>query len=92
MKRYCAAALALVLGCIMFTGCRRREPMPAVTVPATQPATHAATVPATQPATHATTEPTVLPTENTTRPSSEPTENNTTQPAAKARPRTPGME
>ena len=83
MKRYCAAALALVLGCTMFTGCRRREPMPAVTVPATQPATHAATIPATRPTDQ-------IPTETPTRPATEPTDHNSTQPTSKAR--TPGME
>ena len=76
MKRYCAAALALVLGCTMFTGCRRRDPMPSATMPATQPATHAATLPVT--------EPTHVPTENSTRPTTEPTEDNTTQPNTKA--------
>ena len=64
MKRYAIAALALVLGCTMLTGCRR-DKGPAMTMPAATTATHATTVPTTvpttEPATHAATRPTDMP-------------------------------
>lgn len=70
MKRYCILALALVLGCSIFTGCRRGGNM--VTVPpTTQAATERptmATVPPTRPTEPAVTEPStaVSPTDSTT--------------------------
>ena len=81
MKKYALIALALVLGCSMLTGCRRREPAAEMTTPSTQatrpvtePTTHRATEPATHKATepgdHAVVEPTTAPvTENGTSPS-----------------------
>ena len=60
MKKYALIALALVLGCFMLTGCRRREPAAEMTTPSTQatrPVTEPATQKATEPATHRATEP-----------------------------------
>lgn len=60
MKKYALIALALVLGCSMLTGCRRREPDAGMTTPtaqATRPVTEPATHKATEPATHAATQP-----------------------------------
>ena len=56
MKRTCIIALALVLGCILFTGCRRGNgnmdtispTNQTVTTPAARPTSPAATMPATQ--------------------------------------------
>ena len=81
MRKYALIALALVLGCSMLTGCRRREPAADMTIPSTQttrpatePTTHKATEPmtheATQPGDHAVVEPTTAPvTGDTTSPS-----------------------
>lgn len=63
MKRYPVFALALLLGCTMFTGCRRNgAPMETIvpttmvtetpTVPTTLPTTTPTTLPATESATH----------------------------------------
>ena len=71
MKRYATAALALVLGCTMLTGCRRDQ-APAMTMPATTSAAHATTVPTTapttEPVTHSATQPDTHP-NTTTAPS-----------------------
>ena len=77
MKRYAIAALALVLGCTMLTGCRR-DKAPAMTMPATTTATHATTVPTTVP----TTEPA---TPAATRPTDVPSTGDTTEPSAHSR-------
>ena len=77
MKRIAVIALALVLGCSVFTGCRRQT-MPEVTTPSTH---------ATQPATHATTVPTTTPTMEPTVPMT----TDATQPTTRARINDPGM-
>ena len=79
MKRYAMLALALVLMCSLFAGCRRMDTMPAnptngATKPTTEPTT-AVTIPTTSPTTEATiipptdattgTDATLDPTENT---------------------------
>ena len=89
MKRYSILALALVLGCTLFTGCRRREPMPSATSPAThttQPSTHATTVPMT-------TQPTTVPmnTEPVTVNPTEPSTHDATTPTSRAKAQDPGM-
>ena len=72
MKRFAIFALALVLGCTMFTGCRRQDnngnmstPPTEAARPTTEPTTHA-----TMPATEDATMPTVEPTTDGTEPSS----------------------
>ena len=66
MKRFAIFALALVLGCTMFTGCRRQDmngnmstPPTEAARPTTEPTTHAAlpTIPATEAPTMPHTEP-----------------------------------
>ena len=95
MKRYSILALAMVLGCTLFTGCNRREPMPGATSSAThttQPSTHA-TAPATTPTMPMTTEATTVPmtTEPTTGHATEPSTSSATAPASRARVQDPGM-
>lgn len=69
MKRYCILALALVLGCTMFTGCRRRDGGMEITTPTTHATTAPTTHPTVEPTVHATTEPATHPaTEHTTTP------------------------
>lgn len=67
MKRYSILALALVLGCTLFTGCRRGSgDMPPVPT-ATQAATEMPTIPAAKPTRPMVTEPaTMAPTEDST--------------------------
>ena len=74
MKRYAILALALVLGCTMFTGCRRQDmngnmstPPTEAARPTTEPTTRA-TQPATMPTTEAATMPTAEPTTDGTEP------------------------
>ena len=78
MKRFAIFALVLVLGCTMFTGCRRQDmngnmstPPTEAARPTTEPTTHPAmpTVPATEPADMPHTEPF---TEDTTIDATEP--------------------
>jgi len=54
MKRYTVLALAMVLGCTLFTGCRRGNGNMMTVPPTTQAATEHYTMPATQPATQPT--------------------------------------
>ena len=54
MKRYTVLALAMVLGCTLFTGCRRGNGDMMTVPPTTQAATEHYTMPATQPATQPT--------------------------------------
>lgn len=61
MKRYAVLALAMALGCTMFTGCRRMGGSMNTMPPTTQAATEMTTVPTTRP-TQATTIPTTTPT------------------------------
>ena len=70
MKRFAIFALALVLGCSMFTGCRRQDPNGNMSTPATEAArpTTEPTTKATIPATEAATMPTVEPTTDGTEP------------------------
>ena len=78
MKRFAVFALALVLGCTMFTGCRRQDmngnmstPPTETARPTTEPTTRAtqpATMPTTTPATESATTPTVEPTVDGTEP------------------------
>ena len=74
MKRFAILALALVLGCTMFTGCRRQDmngnmstPPTEAARPTTEPTTRA-TQPATMPTTEAATMPTAEPTTDGTEP------------------------
>ena len=57
MKRCTILALALVLGCTMFTGCRRGNGDMMTVPPTTQAATEHYTMPATQPTRPTETEP-----------------------------------
>lgn len=58
MKRYSIFALALILGCTLFTGCRRPGDSQSVTTtPTGEIMTEMPTVPATMPATRPATEP-----------------------------------
>lgn len=82
MKRYCILALALVLCCAAFTGCRTDNGNMNTVSPTNSATTQMPTMPATMPATRPATEPvTMAPTE----PSSEPptgdtaTENSATE-------------
>ena len=74
MKRFAILALALVLGCTMFAGCRRQNTNGNMSTPPTQAArpttepTTRATMPTTTPATEAATMPTVEPTTDGTEP------------------------
>ena len=86
MKRFAVIALALVLGCSVFTGCRRQT-MEEPTTRATHPTTHATTVPTTTP----TVEPTVPMTTETTHPATENGDRNYTSPTTRARVEDPGM-
>ena len=86
MKRFAILALALVLGCAVFTGCRRQT-MEEPTTHATQPSTHAATLPTTTP----TGEPTVPMTTDATQPSTEGSARRHTEPTIRARVVDPGM-
>lgn len=54
MKRCTILALAMVLGCTLFTGCRRGNGDMMTVPPTTQAATEHYTMPATQPATQPT--------------------------------------
>ena len=73
MKRFAILALALVLGCTMFTGCRRQDMNGNMSTPPTEAAR-----PTTEPTTHAT----MPATENATMPTVEPTTDGT-EPSAK---------
>ena len=78
MKRFAIFALALVLGCTMFAGCRRQDnngnmstPPTEAARPTTEPTTKAtqpATMPTTMPAREDATMPTVEPTTDGTEP------------------------
>ena len=78
MKRFAIFALALVLGCSMLTGCRRKDtngnmstPPTEAARPTTEPTTRAtqpATMPTTTPATESATTPTVEPAVDGTEP------------------------
>ena len=80
MKRFAVFALALVLGCTMFTGCRRQDMNGNMSTPPTEAArpTTEPTTKATQPATM----PTVPTTEDATTSTVEPTADGT-EPNAK---------
>ena len=80
MKRFAIFALALVLGCTMFTGCRRQDMNGNLSTPPTEAArpTTEPTTKATQPATM----PTVPTTEDATTSTVEPTADGT-EPNAK---------
>lgn len=81
MKRYSILALALVLSCTLFTGCRRGNGNMATIPPTTQAATQAPTTPATMPSTHPETRPAAtLPTDDTIH-STESTETDGTESA-----------
>lgn len=54
MKRFCLFALAMALGCTLFTGCRRGGGDMMTVPPTTQAATERPSMPATQPATQPT--------------------------------------
>lgn len=77
MKRYSIFALALILGCTLFTGCRRPgDPQGMTTTPTGEIMTEMPTVPATMPVTRPATEPSsAAPTEQDTTGA---TEDNTT--------------
>ena len=67
MKRYSILALALILGCTVFTGCRRGNGSMDTIPPTTQAVTEMPTMPATQPTSPVVTEPAVtIPTEDST--------------------------
>lgn len=75
MKRYSILALALVLGCTMLTGCRRRDGGMEITTPTTHATTAPTTHPTTQPTIHTTEPETHGATEHTTTPTGmEPTD------------------
>ena len=74
MKRFAVFALALVLGCTMFTGCRRQDTNGNMSTPPTEAAR-----PTTEPTTHATM-PTLPATEPTTMPHTEPITEDATDP------------
>ena len=66
MKRFAIFALALVLGCSMLTGCRRKDTNGNMSTPPTEAAR-----PTTEPTTHATM-PSIPATESATMPTTEP--------------------
>ena len=74
MKRFAILALALVLGCTMFTGCRRQNQGGNMSTPPTEAAR-----PTTEPTTHATT-PTIPDPMPTTEPMTEETTGDATDP------------
>lgn len=98
MKRYSILALALVLGCTIFTGCRRGNgdmmTMPSMTQAATERPTNSVTQPATEPSRPAATEPSTQAStgDATTGSTGEATENMTQDGQSRSRGMDPGWK
>lgn len=93
MKRYAVLALAMALGCTMFTGCRRMGGSMNTMPPATQAVTEMPTAPATRP-TEAQTVPATAPTtttEDTGAATEQSTSGSTEAPGAEGKTRKPAV-